>query len=71
MNGIPVYPRPKNGERPYLAVSVPSFSDPFFGPFWRFRGYVGGGRWICYLCRTPINTPTALTPTSFQHSTTV
>jgi len=27
-------PGAKNGERPYLAVSVPSFSDPFFAYFY-------------------------------------
>jgi len=26
-------PGPKNGERPYLAPSVPGFWDPFFGYF--------------------------------------
>jgi len=35
MNGIPVYPHPKNGERPYLATPKPGFSDPIFGRFWR------------------------------------
>jgi len=34
MNGIPVYPMSKNGERPYLAPRVPSFLDLFFGHFW-------------------------------------
>jgi len=33
MNGIPVYPHLKNGERPYLAVPKPGFWDPFFGAF--------------------------------------
>jgi len=33
MNGIPVYPLLKNGERPYLAPSVPVFWDPFFEDF--------------------------------------
>jgi len=27
-------PGAKNGERPYLAVPVPSFLDPFFGIFY-------------------------------------
>jgi len=31
MNGIPVYPHPKNGERPYLATPKPGFSGPIFG----------------------------------------
>jgi len=33
MNGIPVYPLPKNGERPYLAVPAASFLGLFFGYF--------------------------------------
>jgi len=33
MNGIPVYPHPKNGERPYLAPSEPGFLDPIFEGF--------------------------------------
>jgi len=33
MNGIPVYPLSKNGERPYLASPKTQFSDPFFGLF--------------------------------------
>jgi len=33
MNGIPVYPLPKNGERPYLATSAASFLGLFFGYF--------------------------------------
>jgi len=31
MNGIPVYPLLKNGERPYLAPPKPGFSGPIFG----------------------------------------
>jgi len=34
MNGIPVYPLPKNGERPYLATSAASFLGLFFGYFY-------------------------------------
>jgi len=56
MNGIPVYPRPKNGERPYLATPKPVFRNPFLALFWGCRRYVGGGRWVCILCRIPINT---------------
>jgi len=33
MNGIPVYPQPKNGERPYLATPKTTFWDPVFGYF--------------------------------------
>jgi len=33
MNGIPVYPHPKNGERPYLATPKPGFLGPIFGLF--------------------------------------
>jgi len=36
MNGIPVYPHPKNGERPYLAVPEPAFSGLFLGLFLHF-----------------------------------
>jgi len=31
MNGIPVYPKPKNGERPYLAVPEATFWGLFLG----------------------------------------
>jgi len=34
MNGIPVYPKPKNGERPYLAPSVAGFWSPIFADFY-------------------------------------
>jgi len=33
MNGIPVYPMSKNGERPYLATPEASFLGLFFGHF--------------------------------------
>jgi len=36
MNGIPVYPLPKNGERPYLASPKPVFWGSFFGYFSTF-----------------------------------
>jgi len=36
MNGIPVYPLSKNGERPYLAVPEPVFSGLFLGYFWGY-----------------------------------
>jgi len=36
MNGIPVYPKPKNGERPYLAVPEATFWGLFFGLFLLF-----------------------------------
>jgi len=42
MNGIPVYPHPKNGERPYLAVPEPVFSGLFLGVFWGYRQPVPG-----------------------------
>jgi len=36
MNGIPVYPLPKNGERPYLATPA----TPFLGViFWVFLAF--------------------------------
>jgi len=36
MNGIPVYPKPKNGERPYLAAPEATFLGLFFGLFLLF-----------------------------------
>jgi len=38
MNGIPVYPRRKNGERPYLAVPEPGFWTPKIRVFRAFFG---------------------------------
>jgi len=53
MNGIPVYPHPKNGERPYLAVPEPAFSGLFWGLFW---GYL-----LPDLCVFISATPTPMT----------
>jgi len=38
MNGIPVYPLSKNGERPYLASPKTQFSTRFLGLFWGYSG---------------------------------
>jgi len=40
MNGIPVYPLSKNGERPYLAVPEATFWGLFFGHFCYFSAPV-------------------------------
>jgi len=40
LNGIPVYPFSKNGERPYLAPPKTQFLAPIFGPNSCFPGQV-------------------------------
>jgi len=40
MNGIPVYPSPKNGERPYPEGRKMVFSTPLFGRYPRLGGGV-------------------------------
>jgi len=54
MNGIPVYPLSKNGERPYLATPEPGFLDPKIPDFRPFSGPPPPILFVCTL-RAPIN----------------
>jgi len=60
MNGIPVYPLPKNGERPYLAPPKTQFSDLFFGYFWGIQAATPA--YFLHPNPTPTYPPTNIIP---------
>jgi len=53
-------PWPKNGERPYLAPSVPGFSGLIFADFWRIFDLISCSHFISTHQPHPAHTSTLL-----------